>query len=54
MTQIVVTHEMRFAREVADKILVLSDGELIECDSPDVIFTSPRDERTRNFLRSFL
>ncbi len=54
MTQIVVTHEMRFAREVADKILVLSGGELIESDSPDVIFTSPRDERTRNFLRSFL
>jgi polar amino acid transport system ATP-binding protein len=54
MTQVVVTHEMRFAREVADKIMVMSGGELIECDSPDVIFTSPRDERTRNFLGSFL
>jgi ABC-type polar amino acid transport system ATPase subunit len=54
MTQVVVTHEMRFAREVADKIMVLSGGELIESDSPDVIFSSPRDERTRSFLRSFL
>jgi polar amino acid transport system ATP-binding protein len=54
MTQVVVTHEMNFARDVADKILVLSDGELIERDSPDVIFSSPRDERTRAFLQRYL
>ena len=54
MTQVVVTHEMRFAREVADKIMVLSGGELIESDSPDVIFSSPRDERTRAFLQRYL
>src|SRR5262249_14479713 len=54
MTQVVVTHEMRFAREVADKILVLAGGELIESDSPDVIFTAPRDERTRAFLQRYL
>ena len=54
MTQVVVTHEMKFARDVADKVLVLSEGELIESDSPDVIFTSPRDERTREFLRRYL
>ncbi|MGE0131288.1 MAG: amino acid ABC transporter ATP-binding protein [Blastocatellales bacterium] len=54
MTQVVVTHEMRFAREVADKILVLSGGELIESDSPDVIFSSPRDERPRAFLQRYL
>lgn len=54
MTQIVVTHEMRFARDVADKIVVLDDGELIEHDSPDVIFRAPRHNRTRDFLRSFL
>jgi polar amino acid transport system ATP-binding protein len=53
MTQVVVTHEMRFARDVADKILVLSGGELIESGSPDVIFSSPSDERTRNFLRGY-
>jgi polar amino acid transport system ATP-binding protein len=54
MTQVVVTHEMNFARDVADKVLVLSDGELIESDSPDVIFSSPRDERTRAFLQRYL
>jgi ABC-type polar amino acid transport system ATPase subunit len=54
MTQVVVTHEMRFAREVADQILVLHDGELIESGSPEEIFTAPRDERTRDFLRRFL
>jgi polar amino acid transport system ATP-binding protein len=53
MTQVVVTHEMRFARDVADKILVLSGGELIESGSPDVIFSSPNDERARNFLRGY-
>jgi polar amino acid transport system ATP-binding protein len=54
MTQVVVTHEMRFAREVADKIMVMSGGELIESDEPDVIFTTPRDERTRAFLQRYL
>jgi polar amino acid transport system ATP-binding protein len=54
MTQVVVTHEMRFAREVADKILFLHSGELVECAPPGAIFTSPRDERTREFLRSHL
>src|ERR1051326_7033190 len=54
MTQVVVTHEMRFARDVADRILMLSDGELIESGPSDMIFTAPRDERTREFLRSFL
>jgi ABC-type polar amino acid transport system ATPase subunit len=54
MTQVVVTHEMNFARDVADKVLVLSGGELIESDSPDVIFSSPRDERTRAFLQRYL
>ena len=50
MTQIVVTHEMRFARDVADKIIVLNEGEIIDEDSPEVIFNSPRDARTRAFL----
>ena len=54
MTQIVVTHEMRFAREAADKIIVLDKGIIIEEDSPEIIFSAPRDERTRAFLRSFL
>jgi polar amino acid transport system ATP-binding protein len=54
MTQVVVTHEMRFARDVADKIIFLDDGELVESAPPEVIFSAPRDERTREFLRSYL
>jgi ABC-type polar amino acid transport system ATPase subunit len=54
MTQVVVTHEMHFARDVADKILVLADGELIETGAPETIFSSPQDERTRNFLQRYL
>jgi ABC-type polar amino acid transport system ATPase subunit len=54
MTQVVVTHEMKFARQVADRILVLHDGELIEAAAPEEIFTAPRDERTRTFLQRYL
>jgi polar amino acid transport system ATP-binding protein len=54
MTQVVVTHEMHFARDVADKVLVLADGELIETGSPETIFSLPQDERTRNFLQRYL
>jgi ABC-type polar amino acid transport system ATPase subunit len=54
MTQVIVTHEMRFARDVADKIIFMYGGELVESGCPDLIFTSPRDERTREFLRNYL
>ena len=50
MTQVVVTHELRFAREVADKVLFLHAGELVEAAPPDALFRSPRDPRTREFL----
>ena len=51
MTQLVVTHEMRFAREVADRVLFLCDGELVEEAPPEALFGAPRDPRTRAFLR---
>jgi polar amino acid transport system ATP-binding protein len=51
MTQIVVTHEMRFAREVADQVLFLHGGELVEAGPPEAVFGAPRDERTRAFVR---
>ena len=54
MTQIVVTHEMKFAREVADRILVFHEGELIESGDPEAIFRHPHDPRTRAFLRRYL
>ncbi len=54
MTQVVVTHEMRFARQAADNILFLYDGEIVESGRAEVFFSSPRDERTRRFLRDFV
>jgi ABC-type polar amino acid transport system ATPase subunit len=50
MTMLVVTHEMGFAREVADRVLVLSDGELIEDSKPDDLFKSPKDPRTKALI----
>jgi polar amino acid transport system ATP-binding protein len=54
MTMIVVTHEMGFAREAGDRILFLHEGRILEEGTPDVIFTSPREERTRAFLSRVL
>ncbi|KAA0998928.1 amino acid ABC transporter ATP-binding protein [Paraburkholderia panacisoli] len=51
MTMIVVTHEMGFAREVAHRVVVLDQGELIEQGPPERIFTAPEHPRTRAFLR---
>ena len=54
MTMIVVTHEMGFAREVADRVLFMSDGELLEGGHPDQVFGHPQHERTRAFLGKIL
>jgi len=54
MTQIVVTHEMRFARDVADKVVYFEGGNIVESGPPEKIFSSPQDERTRKFLKKFL
>lgn len=54
MTMIVVTHEMGFAREVADRVLFMADGEIIESGTPEQIFGNPRHERTRAFLTRVL
>ncbi|MGN0161930.1 MAG: amino acid ABC transporter ATP-binding protein [Lachnospiraceae bacterium] len=54
MTMLIVTHEMRFAREVADRIIVMEDGVIIEEGTPDKIFTNPSEERTRKFLSAVL
>ena len=54
ITQVVVTHEMRFARDAAEKIVFLSDGLVVEEGSPDKIFSDPSDPRTRLFLKRFL
>lgn len=54
MAQVVVTHEMRFAREVADNVIFLYNGELVEFGCPEKIFGSPCDQRTRDFLGNYL
>ncbi|RDU36707.1 polar amino acid ABC transporter ATP-binding protein [Neobacillus piezotolerans] len=54
MTMLVVTHEMGFAREVADRVIFMDNGEIIESGPPSEIFANPRNERTKAFLtRSF-
>ena len=54
MTMIVVTHEMGFAREVADRVLFMADGAFIESGKPEELFGHPRHERTRAFLQRVL
>ena len=54
MTMIIVTHEMNFARETADRVLVMADGYIIEEGPPEEIFTDPKEARTKSFLRSVL
>ncbi len=51
MTMIVVSHELRFAHEAADAIVMMADGQVIEEAPPDRFFTSPQHERTRQFLQ---
>ena len=50
MTMIVVTHEMGFARQVADRVLFLDEGKIVEAGAPTDIFDNPQEERTRRFL----
>ena len=54
MTMIVVTHEMGFARAVANRIVLMADGEIVEVGTPDHFFTNPREERTKLFLSQIL
>ena len=54
LTQLVVTHEMRFAREASDLIVFIDDGLIVEVGPPEEIFGNPKDERTRQYLRKFL
>lgn len=54
MTMVVVTHEMNFAKEVADQILFLDDGKLIEKGDPETFFTNPQTDRAKDFLDKVL
>nr|WP_300620692.1 amino acid ABC transporter ATP-binding protein [Ilumatobacter sp.] len=54
MTMIVVTHEMGFAREVADRVVFMADGEVVEVGTPEHFFTNPSEDRTQLFLSQIL
>ena len=54
MTMVVVTHEMGFAREVADRVLFMDEGKMVEEGTPEHFFTEPREDRTKLFLKQVL
>jgi len=54
LTMIIVTHEMDFAREVADRVIFMADGVIVEEDKPENIFGNPKQEKTRAFLTRIL
>ncbi|HEY9646749.1 MAG TPA: amino acid ABC transporter ATP-binding protein [Chroococcidiopsis sp.] len=54
MTMVVVTHEVGFAREVADRVVLMADGLLVEEGKPEEFFTNPKEERTQKFLSQIL
>jgi polar amino acid transport system ATP-binding protein len=53
MTMVVVTHEMSFARDVADRIVFMDGGVIVEQGAPEAVFTQPKTDRVRNFLRRY-
>ena len=54
MTMVLVTHEMGFAREVADRVLFMADGVIKEQGTPEELFGNPQDPRTKDFLNKVL
>ena len=50
MTMVVVSHEVRFARQVASRVVLMADGEVVEVAPPQEFFTNPRHERSKQFL----
>ncbi len=54
MTMVVVTHEMGFAKEVADRVIFMDEGQIMEVGTPDEIFNSPKNQRTQSFLSKVL
>lgn len=54
MTMVIATHEMSFSREVADRVIFMDQGVIVEAGAPEQIFQRPRENRTRDFLRRFV
>ena len=53
-TMLTVTHEMNFAQDFADRVLFFDAGQIVESGSPKDLFSNPREERTKSFLRKFI
>ena len=53
MTMLIVTHEMPFARAIADRVVLMDAGRIVEIASPEKFFTDPETERARAFLKTF-
>jgi ABC-type polar amino acid transport system ATPase subunit len=53
MTMVIVTHEMGFAREVADRVIFMDGGVIVEEGEPEQVLGNPREERTRQFLQRY-
>lgn len=54
MTMVCVTHEMGFAKEVADRVIFMAEGKIVEMGTPEEIFTNPKNAKTQSFLKSVL
>ena len=54
MTMVVVTHEMRFARQVGDRVIFMDYGCILEESPPEILFKKPKHERTQKFLKSIM
>ncbi|QBQ56534.1 ectoine/hydroxyectoine ABC transporter ATP-binding protein EhuA [Nitrosococcus wardiae] len=54
MTMLIVTHEMSFAQDISDRVIFMAEGKIIEDDTPDAIFSRPKQKRTQEFLRTIL
>jgi general L-amino acid transport system ATP-binding protein len=54
MTMVVVTHEVGFAREVGDRVVLMADGQIVEIATPDQFFNNPQQERSQRFLSQIL
>lgn len=54
MTMLVVTHEMGFAHEVADQVVFMADGVVVEAGTPEQVLDNPKEQRTKDFLSSLL
>jgi general L-amino acid transport system ATP-binding protein len=54
MTMVVVTHEMGFAKKVADRIIFMDEGKIVEQNTPKLFFENPKNKRTKEFLSQIL